>query len=181
MNILIVDDEDNIREILKDILEDENHKVFEAQDGIKGLEYFEKEKIDICFLDVWMPNIGGIDVLKKIKEQYNNVEVIMISGHAKIDQAVRATRLGAYDFLEKPLTIDKIVGIVKTIENNKKNVIKISKTTENLFDEMVGDSLQMVSLKELIGSAAKSDARILILGENGTGKELVAERYTTSH
>ena len=174
MNILIVDDEENIREILKDILEDEKHTVFTAEDGNIAFDFFKKEKIDICFLDIWMPKIGGMDVLKKIKEEYQNIEVIMISGHAKIDQAVRATRLGAYDFLEKPLTMEKIIGIVKTIENNKNLNTNNRKIIENNFDSMIGDSLQMQSLKELIENAAKSDARILILGENGTGKELVA-------
>ncbi|OHD05847.1 MAG: Fis family transcriptional regulator [Spirochaetes bacterium GWC1_27_15] len=173
MNILIVDDEENIREILKDILIDENHTVFTAEDGTDGLEYFNKEKIDVCFLDVWMPKIGGIDVLKKVKEEYPNVEIVMISGHAKIDQAVRATRLGAYDFLEKPLTMEKIIGIVKTIENSKKNK-NYEKPKNFIMDTMVGSSFQMQAIKELIENSSKTDARILILGENGTGKELVA-------
>lgn len=174
MNIIIVDDEENIREIMKDILEDENHTVFTAEDGNVGLDYFKREKIDVCFLDVWMPKTGGIDVLKTIKEEYPAVEVVMISGHAKIDQAVRATRLGAYDFLEKPLTMEKIIGIVKAIDNNKQHkTVSIQKNNDN-FDKMIGNSPQMENLRELIENAAKSDARILILGENGTGKELVA-------
>jgi two-component system, NtrC family, nitrogen regulation response regulator NtrX len=174
MNILIIDDEENIREILKDVLEDEKHKVFLAEDGIAGLEYFNKEKIDICFLDIWMPKIGGIEVLKKIKENFNEVEVVMISGHAKIDQAVRATKLGAYDFLEKPLTLEKIIGIVKTIEITLKNKTPDKIYKQKINEEMIGNSPQMQSIKELIENSAKSDARILILGENGTGKELVA-------
>jgi len=173
MNILIIDDEENIREILKDILEDEKHTVFTAEDGSAGLEYFDREKIDICFLDVWMPKLGGIDTLKVIKEKYSDVEVVMISGHAKIDQAVRATKLGAYDFLEKPLTMEKIIGTIKTIEIFKKNP-SFNNAKQIKLDEMIGSSFQMQSLKELIENSAKSDARILILGENGTGKELVA-------
>jgi len=172
MNILIIDDEDNIREILKDILEDEKHKVFTAEDGIKGIKFFDTEKIDVCFLDIWMPLIGGIDVLKSIKEKYSDVEVIMISGHAKIDQAVRATKLGAYDFLEKPLTMEKIIGTIKTIEKNLHSSAKKLKAVKN--DEMVGSSPQLQVIKDLIENSAKSDARIFILGENGTGKELVA-------
>ncbi|HOJ64614.1 MAG TPA: sigma-54 dependent transcriptional regulator [Spirochaetota bacterium] len=171
MNILIIDDEDNIREIISDILIDEKHNVFKAEDGIKGLDIISKEKIDICFLDVWMPNMGGIDVLKKIKENYPEIEVVMISGHAKIDLAVNATKLGAYDFLEKPLTMEKIIGLVKTIENSKKE----SRYNRNLEQEkMIGNSPQMQAIRELIENASMSDARILILGENGTGKELVA-------
>jgi two-component system, NtrC family, nitrogen regulation response regulator NtrX len=176
MNILIIDDEENIREILKDILTDENHNVLTAENGEKGLECFNKEKIDICFLDIWMPEMGGIDVLKRIREFFTEVEVVMISGHAKIDQAVRATKLGAYDFMEKPLTMDKVIGIVKSIENGKR--LKAENKNQPLksknFDRMIGISKEMNSLNALIENSAKSDARVLILGENGTGKELVA-------
>lgn len=171
MNILVIDDEENIREIISDILKDEKYNVFTAEDGIKGLDIISKEKIDICFLDVWMPNLGGIDVLKKIKQNYSDIEVIMISGHAKINLAVSATKLGAYDFLEKPITMEKIIGLVKTIENNKKE-----KSGKKYYepDKMIGNSPQMQEIIRLINTASLSDARIFILGENGTGKELVA-------
>lgn len=171
MNILVIDDEDNIREIISDILTDENHNVMVAEDGIKGLDIISKNKIDLCFLDVWMPNMGGIEVLKKIKENYPDIQVVMISGHAKIDLAVSATKIGAYDFLEKPLTMEKLLGLVKSIERNRRNP-QLNKVIES--DSMIGNSPQMKAIKELIESASQSDARILILGENGTGKELVA-------
>ncbi len=97
--ILIIDDEPGVRSVLKDILEDEKYQVFTAGDGYSGLALMEKETIDLVILDVWMPNMGGVDVLKKIKETYPLVEVIMISGHANIDLAVKAVKLGAFDFL----------------------------------------------------------------------------------
>ncbi|OQB68894.1 MAG: Transcriptional regulatory protein ZraR [Spirochaetes bacterium ADurb.Bin133] len=174
MNILIIDDEENIREIISDILTDENHTVFTAPDGPTGLEFFNKEKIDVCFLDVWMPKMGGIDVLKKIKEDNPDTDVVMISGHAKIDLAVSATKLGAFDFIEKPLTLEKIIGIVKTLENRRKSDPKAIKKTETARREIIGESEQMRAIKNLIDNSAKSDARILILGENGAGKELIA-------
>lgn len=172
MNILIIDDEKSIREILTDILTDEGFTVFDAEDGDIGIGILQKEKIDICFLDVWMPKTGGIDVLKLIKEDFKNVEVVMISGHAKIDQAVKATKLGAYDFIEKPLTINKIIGTVKNIEKLKNS--DSSSSPVGFEDEMIGRSEKMDKINELIESAAQTNTRILILGENGTGKELVA-------
>lgn len=174
MNILVIDDEENIREIISDILTDENYSVFTAPDGPTGLEYFIKEKIDICLLDVWMPKMGGIDVLKKIKENYPDTDVVMISGHAKIDLAVSATKLGAYDFIEKPLTLEKIIGIVKTIENRRKSAPNVNAKKTETAHEIIGESEQIKSIKNLIDNSAKSDARIMILGENGTGKELIA-------
>ncbi len=173
MNILIIDDEESIREILTDILEDEGYKVFSSEDGESGIRWLDREHIDMCFLDIWMPKLGGIDVLGTIKERFPEVEVVMISGHAKIDQAVRATKMGAYDFLEKPLTIESVLSIVKNIENVKETIksmpVKIVK-----YDEMIGGSKKMLDIKHLVASAAKSDARVLIFGENGSGKELVA-------
>lgn len=173
MNILIIDDDVYIRQLLCEILVSQNHTIFESENGIDGLDYFKKQKIDICFLDVWMPEIGGIDVLTRIKEDFVDVEVVMISGDAKVNQAVKATKLGAYDFLEKPLVIDDVISIVNNIEQFKK--IKNSEIKKAVIDEeMVGISDEMSKIKSLIDSAAKSEARILILGENGTGKELVA-------
>lgn len=174
MVILIIDDEAGIRNVMKDILKDEGHQVFLAKDGMEGLNLLDKEKIDICFLDVWMPGIGGIDVLSSIKEKYPQIEVIMISGHAKIDQAVRVTKMGAYDFLEKPLTITKILSIIKNIEllQERKETIKNNSIHE--LDNMIGKSQQIMEIRKIIEVTATSDARILILGENGTGKELIA-------
>lgn len=169
MRILLIDDEDRIRDVLSDILQDENHTVFCAEDGIKGLEILKKEKIDLCFLDVWMPKMGGIEVLQQIKDNYKKIEVIMISGHAKIDLAVTSTKIGAYGFIEKPLSIEKILSMVEEIKNKKNNIPK-----QESIEQMIGESEKFKKIKQLIESASKSEARILILGENGTGKELVA-------
>ena len=104
-NILIIDDEPGIRTVLTDILEDEEYTVYAAGDGFEGLNIIRNTPIDLVILDVWLPNMGGIDVLKKIKEEFSEIEVILISGHANIDIAVKAVKLGAFDFLEKPLSL----------------------------------------------------------------------------
>jgi len=174
--ILIIDDEPGIRTVMRDVLEDENYTVLAAEDGIAGLTELATKNVDLVFLDVWLPNMGGIDVLKRIREQYPDVEVIMISGHANISLAVQATKMGAFDFLEKPLSLDRTITVVRNAlaledlrrENrNLKNSIFIE-------DRMVGSSPGMTAVRELIAQSALSDSRILILGENGTGKELVA-------
>lgn len=172
MNILIIDDDPKIRKMLTDILLEDNHTVFEADGGTKGFECLRSQKIDVCFCDLWMPSIGGIDILKQIKEEFPDIEVVMISGEAKINHAVTATKIGAYDFIEKPLSVNEITDTVKRLKAKKKEHT-LSKSSFEM-DSMVGESAAMESVKELIENAAKSDARILITGENGTGKELVA-------
>ncbi len=174
--ILIIDDEPGIRTVLRDVLEDESYTVLAAEDGIAGLTELANSQVDVVFLDVWLPNMGGIDVLKRIRELYPDVQVIMISGHANISLAVQSTKMGAFDFLEKPLSLDRTVTVVRNAlamedlrrENrNLKNSIFIE-------DRMMGSSAGMTAVRELIDQSARSDSRILILGENGTGKELVA-------
>ncbi len=174
-NILIVDDEDQIRSIVKDVLTDEGYNVFTAEDGSKVDNVLKSERIDICFLDVWMPNLGGIDTLQKIKQEFPGVEVVMISGHAKINLAVKATKLGAFDFIEKPLSIEKLLGIIDNIKISKKTKTNNIDAESVKKDEMISRSESMENIKQLITKSAQSDARILILGENGSGKELVAK------
>lgn len=174
MNILVIDDDEKIRDSLEESLTMNNHRVFKAEDGIHGLEFFEKEKIDVCFLDVWMPNMGGIEILKKIKDQYPGVEIIMISGEAKIDHAVKATKIGAYDFIEKPLSLKDILLTIEKIARQKQKKGKSINYDSSRVDMLIGESSQVKVVKELIENSAKSDARILITGENGTGKEIVA-------
>ena len=111
--ILIIDDEDGIRNVLSDILTDEHYQVFKAADGPEGLRLLSVELIDLVFLDVWMPGMGGLDVLKAIRETYPELPVLMISGHANIDMAVRAVKNGAWDFLEKPLSMDKTLAVTQ--------------------------------------------------------------------
>ena len=175
-NILIIDDEAGIRSILKDVLQDENYNVLLAEDGYKGLDVLNTEPVDLVILDVWLPNMGGIEVLKRIKEEYGDVEVVMISGHANINLAVKAVKMGAFDFLEKPLSLEKIITVVRNaleLETLKKENKKLK---NNLFieDEMIGNHPSMQKIRDIIEQSAPTDARVLILGENGTGKELVA-------
>lgn len=172
MNILVIDDDERIRNFFKELFVNSKHTIFTAENGSSGYEFFLKEKIDLCFLDLWMPEIGGIDILKRIKEEFDSVEVIMISGEAKITHAVKAAKIGAYDFIEKPLSTNDILKRVEEIEK------KAEEGSIGYFfkdnDAIIGKSESILQIKSLVESAAKSDARILITGENGTGKELVA-------
>ena len=174
--ILIVDDEPGIRAVLRDVLEDENYRVMVAEDGFKALSVLDNEPVDLVVLDVWLPNMGGIDVLKKIKESYGDIEVVVISGHANINLAVKAVKMGAFDFLEKPLSLDKTITVIRNalkLEDLRKENRSL-KDSVFLEDEMVGRSSSMRRIRELIDQSAGTDSRILIRGENGTGKELVA-------
>ncbi len=175
-NILVIDDEPGIRNVLRDIFEDESYSVFDAGDGNTGLDILKSEVIHLVVLDVWLPNIGGIDVLKIIKEEYPEVEVIIISGHANIDLAVKAVKLGAFDFLEKPLSLDKILTLARNAVamNALKTENKQLKTSFLSDEKMIGESDQILKIKQTIKQSAATDAKILITGDNGTGKELVA-------
>ena len=174
--VLVIDDEPGIRTVLKDILSDEGYRVLCAGDGIEGLALLKEQPVDLVILDVWLPNMGGIDVLKQIRADHPGLEVIMISGHANIDMAVKAVKLGAWDFVEKPLSLDRILTSCRNalnIEELRKENLSLKKS---LFmeDEMIGESPEMKTVKERIRQSAASEAKVLILGENGTGKELVA-------
>jgi two-component system nitrogen regulation response regulator NtrX len=174
--ILIIDDEPGIRTVLSDVLEDEGYTVIAAEDGIQGLTEMADTPVDLVFLDVWLPNMGGMDVLARMREQFPDVEVIMISGHANISLAVQATKMGAFDFLEKPLSLDRTMTVVRNALAME-DLRRENRTLRNsifIDDRMVGESKGMRAVRERIEQAAESDSRILIMGENGTGKELVA-------
>ncbi len=175
--VLVIDDESGIRSAVKDILEDERYKAVTAEDGPTGLELMRKDKPDLVILDIWLPRMGGMDVLKEIKQTWPEVEVIIISGHANIDMAVQAVKLGAFDFIEKPLSIDRILtatrnalAIGKLREENRK-----LKRVSHPQPTMIAGSPVMAPILTMIEQSAASDARVLITGENGTGKELVAQ------
>jgi len=174
--ILVVDDEQGIREVLQDVLSDEGHRVIAVEDGFRALEILEEGSVDLVVLDVWLPNMGGIDVLKRIRDGWPEIEVVVISGHANINMAVQAVKIGAFDFLEKPLSLEKTITVVenalKMEELKREN--RTLKQSILLEDEMIGSCEGMGKVRELIDQSADSEARILILGENGTGKELVA-------
>jgi len=176
MKILVVDDDKNIRLTLKGVLEDENYICETVKTGEEAVDYVEKEKFDVIFLDVKLPGIDGIEVLRKIKNKFPDTYIIMISGHSDFETAVEATKLGAYNFIEKPLKADKIILELKNIESRKKleyDLKRLKEVTEG-EGEIIGDSEAIRKLKKDIKLAAPSESRVMIFGENGTGKELAA-------
>jgi len=174
--VLIVDDEDNIRLSLKGSLEDEGFYVMQASSGEDALKIIDKQDVDIVLLDIWMPGIDGIQTLQEIKKINPDLPVIIMTGHGSIDAAIKTTRLGALDFLEKPLDLNRIIITINNAlhmkELSAENALLKKKTEKD--DEMIGTSPAILKLKEEIDRAAPSDSWVLILGENGTGKELVA-------
>lgn len=183
-SILVVDDEESIRESLDGILQDEGFRTLFAGDGEEAMILFREETPDLILLDIWMPGIDGLEVLRRVKEANPEQQVIMMSGHGTIETAVRATKLGAFDFIEKPLSLEKVLLAVQNalkvgqlVEENRSLRAKIGKDYE-----MIGESPAISELKEQISIAAPTSGWVLITGENGTGKELVARAiHTFSH
>lgn len=176
MTILVVDDEEAIRASLSGILEDEGFRVLCAGDGMEAVSVVEREMPDLVLLDIWMPRMDGLETLQKLKETYPGLLVIMMSGHGTIETAVRSTKLGAYDFIEKPLSLEKVIVSVKNaLGMNRLREENASLRGMVLQDhEMIGNSLPMSQLRDQIRLVAPTNASVLITGENGTGKELVA-------
>ncbi|MDR1894439.1 MAG: sigma-54 dependent transcriptional regulator [Spirochaetales bacterium] len=174
--ILIVDDEPGIRSVLSDIISDEGYEPVCAADGLECFSRLQERRIDLVILDVWLPQMGGMDVLEKIKEGYPTIEVIVISGHGNIDLAVKAVKLGAFDFLEKPLSLERVITLIKNalVLANLKDENRSLKAGLAKEDRMVGSSPALAEVRERIRQSAATDVKILITGENGTGKELVA-------
>lgn len=174
--ILIVDDEASILKSLSDLLFDDGFEVLTASNGYEALKIIEKELPDLVLLDIWMPGIDGIETLKEIKKENSYVQVIMITGHGTIETAVQATKMGAFDFIEKPLSIDKVIVTINNALNfrrlEEENMFLRKKTLEK--HSISGNSEPVFKLKEQISVSAPTDAWIMITGENGTGKELVA-------
>ena len=175
-NVLIVDDEKSIRDSLSGILLDEGFTPLTAESGEAALAVLREEKPDLVLLDIWMPGMDGLETLTKIREIYPDQIVVMMSGHGTIETAVRATKLGAYDFIEKPLSLEKLLlstenalKIGQLVEENRELRAKIAKDYE-----MIGTSEAILTLKRQIEIAAPTSGWVLISGENGTGKELVA-------
>jgi two-component system nitrogen regulation response regulator NtrX len=176
-HILIIDDEPGIRSTLASILEDEGYRVYALADAVQGLECISRGSIDLVLLDVLLPRMGGMEALEKIRSSWPEIEVVVISGHANVDMAVRAVKLGAFDFLEKPLSLDKVLTVCRnalTLQKLRQENRDLKKNAFPKADEIIGQSQETERLREWIKQAAASDARILICGENGTGKELVA-------
>lgn len=176
--ILVIDDEQAIRNSLKDILEYEKHEVSLAEDGKKGLEELDKGEFDIVLCDIKMPGLDGIEVLEQIMAEGHNTEVIMISGHGTVDTAVDAIKKGAYDFIEKPLDLNRMLITIKNAANHSRLVSETKALKKKVSKKyrMVGESEAINRIKEISDRVAPTDARVLITGDNGTGKELVAHR-----
>jgi two-component system nitrogen regulation response regulator NtrX len=174
--VLIVDDEPGVRESLQGVLEDEGYTVVIAPSGEQCLELLETQFVEAILLDVWLPGMDGLDTLQKIRQLEDPPEVIMISGHGTIETAVRATKLGAYDFLEKPLSIDRTLILVKNAIDCKKlrQENRDLKRQLNSRSVIAGNSVPMKALRQQIAIMAPTNGRVLVYGESGTGKELVA-------
>ena len=175
-HILVVDDEPAIQTALRGVLEDEGYRVTTVGSGADALRLMGEDTPDVVFLDIWMPKKDGLDTLADLKRARPEAPVIMISGHGTIDTAVKATRLGAYDFIEKPLSLEKtLVTVTRALEHTRLERENASlKARLDLRTEIIGNSEAMRALREQIATAAPSSGRVLIHGENGSGKELVA-------
>ncbi len=176
--ILVIDDERSIRNTLKDILEYEKYEVDLAEDGIKGIEKVKNNSFDIVLCDIKMPGMDGIEVLEQLLQLAPDVPVVMISGHGNIDTAVESIKKGAFDFIEKPLDLNRLLITIRNAMDKSHLVTqtKILKKKVNIKYEIVGESKALKEIVEMADRVAKTDARVLITGANGTGKELIARR-----
>ena len=174
--ILVVDDEKSILRSLEGILSDEGFEVLSAETGVEALEGIKESTPDLVLLDIWMPGLDGIETLEEIKKGYPNLQVIMMSGHGNIETAVKATKIGAYDFVEKPLSLEKLLlSINNALEYYRlEEEISLLKEKDKNRYNITGNSKAIMELKEQIKIVSPTNAWILISGENGTGKELVA-------
>ena len=175
MKILIIDDERSIRNSLKEILADEGYDVDVAENGAQGCAMVDKEKYSVIFCDIKMPEMDGMEVLDRLVQMGVDSAVIMISGHGDIDTAVECIKKGAFDFIQKPLDLNRILITIKNA-TEKVSLVKETKILKKKVygQEMVGESPALIHVKDMIDKVAPTDARVLVVGANGTGKELVA-------
>ncbi len=176
--ILIIEDEAAIRRVLLKILSEENpdYKVSEAEDGLQGVELIKKENFDLILCDIKMPKMDGIEVLNQIKIIKPETPIVMISGHGDLDTAVQSMRIGAFDYISKPPDLNRLLNTVRIALDSNKLVVenkRLKKIVHKKF-EMIGNSSSITKIKAMIEKVAPSEARVLITGANGTGKELVA-------
>jgi DNA-binding NtrC family response regulator len=176
--ILIIDDEQAIRKALREILEYESFTITEAEDGPTALKILEKETFDVIFCDIKMPRMDGMEALSKLKEKGIETPVIMITGHGNVETAVEALKKGAYDFIQKPLDLNRILVSVRNASNQqalqKETKTLRKKINKSAGSSIVGDSNAIMEIKKMIDTVAPTEARVLITGGNGSGKELVA-------
>jgi len=175
-NILIVDDERGILTALTGVLEDEGYTVYVAETGKEALRKLEENEPSVVLLDIWLPDMDGLDVLEEIKRRYRDTIVIVMSGHGTIETAVRATKLGAYDYVEKPISMERIILLIKhALEQRQLEIENVQlKKRYTTCQEIIGISPAIQRLKESLRAVAPTNSIVLITGENGTGKELVA-------
>ena len=178
MNVLIIDDERGIRRALREILEFEEITVYEAENGKEGSKMIQENSYDLVFCDIKMPFMDGLEVLSEVKKQEIEVPIVMISGHGNIETAVQAIKEGAFDFIEKPLDLNRILVILRNVKDRSHLVeeTKVLKATVKKMkgSSIIGESKEITAIKDMIVKIAPSDARVMITGSNGTGKELVA-------
>jgi len=175
-NILIVDDESSIRESLQGVLEDEGYKASAVDSGEACLELLRNKSFDVILLDIWLPGMDGLEALERVRENEDAPEVVVISGHATIETAVRATKLGAFDFLEKPLSVERTLILIKNAIETRKLRLENRDLKKQMAPRslIVGESIPTKALRQQIQLMAPTNGRVLIFGESGTGKELVA-------
>ncbi len=175
--ILIIDDQLPIRRVLRDILENEKYQVDDVGTGMEALQLIKEQEYDAIFCDIKMPEMDGLEVLDAIKKEYDT-PVIMISGHGTIDTAVEAIKKGAFDFIQKPPDLNRLLVTVRNAldKRNLAQENKVLKKAVKMQNEMIGESAPMQEVKDMIEKVAPTNARVLITGENGTGKELVARQ-----
>ena len=174
--ILIIDDEKSIRNSLKEILEYEKHQTILASDGAEGINLVKQNNFDLILCDIKMPKIDGIEVLEEIMKINPEIPVIMISGHGNIETAVEAIKKGAFDFIEKPLDLNRLLITVRNATDKSNLIVETKKLKQeiNRKYEMIGNSPSIVKIKQMIAKIAPTDAKVLITGDNGSGKEVVA-------
>ena len=178
--VLIIEDEASIRAVLRDILKDQKElklEIEEAKDGVEGLSKLENDSFDLAFCDIKMPKMDGMEVLQKAKEKGINTTFIMISAHGSTEMAVDATKFGAYDFLQKPPDLNRLLITLRNALDKTSQQTEIKTLRKKVFQkfEMIGNSPALATIKEMIDKVAPTDARVLISGPNGSGKELVAQ------
>jgi len=180
IKVLLIEDEESIRRVMSRILKEENdqYQITEAVDGKQGLDLLSKGQFDLVLCDIKMPKMDGIEVLKKAKDEMLNIPFIMLTGHGNIETAVEAMKLGAYDFISKPPDLNRLLNSVRHAFENKslrsENIKLKNKVAQKYL--IIGESFSIEEVKRMISKVASSDARVLVTGENGTGKELVAQQ-----
>ncbi len=175
-SVLVVDDEANIRKTLEGVMSDEGYRVVTAESGEKALEVLSRSVVDVVLLDVWLPGMDGLEALRRAREMYPLLPVIMISGHGTIDTAVKAVKSGAFDFIEKPISLDKLlITLSRAIEQGELRTenVELKERVEKKY-RLVGESEATRKVRAEIAAAGPTNASVLITGENGSGKEIVA-------